>query len=46
MYFTGDPDDRDQVAEASARLMDEIARLAEESRLRMHRLIPAKALAK
>jgi len=46
MYFTGDPDDREQVAEASARLMDEIARLAEESRLRMHRLIPATVVAK
>jgi hypothetical protein len=34
------------VTEASARLMDEIARLAEESRLRMHRLIPATVIAK
>lgn len=41
MFFEGDPDDRAQVAEASIRLMDEIAHLAEESRLRMHRLVPA-----
>ncbi len=41
MYFSGDPNDRAQVAEASVRLMEEIAYLAEESRLRMHRLIPA-----
>jgi 1-acyl-sn-glycerol-3-phosphate acyltransferase len=46
IYLTGDPDDREQVAEASARVMDEIARLAEESRLRMHRLIPMIALVK
>lgn len=46
MYFMGDPDDRAQVAEASARLMDEIARLAEESRLRMHCLMPAAIIAK
>ncbi len=41
MYFSGDPDDRQQVAEASVHLMEEIDHLAEESRLRMHRLIPA-----
>jgi 1-acyl-sn-glycerol-3-phosphate acyltransferase len=41
MYFSGDPDDREQVDTASALLMDRIAFLAEESRLRMHRLIPA-----
>ena len=41
MYFPGDPDDREQVAAASVLLMDQIAYLAEESRLRMHRLIPA-----
>lgn len=40
IYFPGDPDDREQVAAASIRLMDQIAFLAEESRLRMHRLIP------
>ncbi len=43
MYFSGDPDSRAQVAEASIALMDEIAHLAEESRLRMLRLIPATA---
>jgi 1-acyl-sn-glycerol-3-phosphate acyltransferase len=41
MFFSGDPDDRQQVAEASILLMDQIAHLAEESRLRMHRLLPA-----
>lgn len=41
MIFEGDPNDRQQVAEASVLLMQEIARLAEESRLRMYRLIPA-----
>lgn len=41
MYFSGDPNDRAQVAEASVRLMEEIAHLAEESRLRMLRLLPA-----
>lgn len=41
MYFSGDPNDRAQVAEASVRLMEEIAHLAEESRLRMFRLLPA-----
>lgn len=40
MYFSGDPDDRRQVADASLLLMDEIAHLAEESRLRMHDLVP------
>lgn len=40
MYFSGDPEDRQQVDDASILLMDQIARLAEESRLRMHRLIP------
>lgn len=40
IYFSGDPDDREQVAAASILLMDQIAHLAEESRLRMHRLIP------
>lgn len=45
MYFSGDPDDRQQVAEASIRLMEEIAHLAEESRLRMHSLIPASVTA-
>jgi len=45
MYFSGDPDDRQQVADASVRLMDQIACLAEESRLRMHRLIPAPVVA-
>ena len=45
MYFRGDPNDRAQVAEASVRLMEEIARLAEEGRLRMLRLIPATAAA-
>lgn len=41
MIFEGDPDDREQVEAASVRLMSEIAHLAEESRLRMHRLVPA-----
>jgi 1-acyl-sn-glycerol-3-phosphate acyltransferase len=41
MYFSGDPDNREQVDAASALLMDQIAYLAEESRLRMHRLMPA-----
>lgn len=40
MYFSGDPNDRAQVADASVALMNEIAHLAEESRLRMLRLIP------
>lgn len=41
MYFSGDPDSREQVAAASVKLMEQIAYLAEESRLRMHKLIPA-----
>jgi 1-acyl-sn-glycerol-3-phosphate acyltransferase len=41
MYFSGDADDHEQVDTASTLLMDRIAFLAEESRLRMHRLIPA-----
>lgn len=45
MYFSGNPDDRTQVAEASILLMDQIAHLAEESRLRMHRLVPAAVMA-
>jgi 1-acyl-sn-glycerol-3-phosphate acyltransferase len=40
MFFPGDPNDREQVAEASIQLMNQIAHLAEESRLRMHRLLP------
>lgn len=40
MYFSGDPEDRELVAAESARLMQEIVHLAEESRLRMERLIP------
>jgi 1-acyl-sn-glycerol-3-phosphate acyltransferase len=40
IFFSGDPDDREQVEAASIQLMNEIAYLAEESRLRMHRLIP------
>jgi 1-acyl-sn-glycerol-3-phosphate acyltransferase len=45
MYFSGDPDDRAQVEEASLLLMEEIARLAEESRLQLHNLIPAPVIA-
>jgi 1-acyl-sn-glycerol-3-phosphate acyltransferase len=45
MYFSGDPDNREQVAEGSMRLMQEIAHLAEESRLQLHHLIPAPVLA-
>lgn len=41
VFFSGDPDDHAQVEAASIQLMNEIAHLAEESRLRMHRLIPA-----
>ena len=40
MYFLGDPEDRQQVAAASLLLMEQIATLAEESRLRMHNLVP------
>jgi len=40
MYFSGDPDDHQKVAAASLLLMEEIAHLAEESRLRMHNLVP------
>jgi 1-acyl-sn-glycerol-3-phosphate acyltransferase len=40
MYFNGDANDRVQVEASSAQLMDEIARLAEHSRLRMLRLVP------
>ncbi len=43
LYVSGDPDDREQVTEASLRLMEIIAHLAEESRLRMHASIPALA---
>ena len=41
MYFSGDADDRAQLEAASIQLMDQIAALAEESRLRLSRLIPA-----
>jgi 1-acyl-sn-glycerol-3-phosphate acyltransferase len=41
MYFSGDADDRAQVEAASLQLMDQIAYLADESRLRLFRLIPA-----
>jgi len=45
MYFSGDPDDHQQVEEASLLLMEEIAHLAEESRLRMHNLFPVPVIA-
>ena len=41
MYFSGDADDRAQVEAASIQLMDQIAYLADESRLQLSRLIPA-----
>ena len=41
MYFSGNADDRAQVEVASIQLMDQIAYLADESRLRLSRLIPA-----
>jgi 1-acyl-sn-glycerol-3-phosphate acyltransferase len=41
MYFSGDANDRIQVEAASLQLMDQIAYLADESRLRLSRLIPA-----
>jgi 1-acyl-sn-glycerol-3-phosphate acyltransferase len=40
IYFQGNVNDREQVEAASVLLMEQIAFLAEESRLRMHRLIP------
>jgi 1-acyl-sn-glycerol-3-phosphate acyltransferase len=40
MCFSGDADDRAQVEAASIQLMDQIAYLADESRLRMSRPIP------
>jgi len=46
LYFSGDANDRAQVEAASAQLMDEIARLAEHSRLRMSRLIPVPVLSR
>jgi len=45
MFFTGDAFDREQVEAASAQLMDQIAYLAEHSRLRMLRLVPATVMA-
>jgi 1-acyl-sn-glycerol-3-phosphate acyltransferase len=40
IYFQGNVNDREQVEAASVLLMEQIAFLAEESRLRMHCLIP------
>ncbi len=41
MYFSGDADDRTQVEAASIQLMDQIAYLADESRLQLSRLVPS-----
>jgi len=40
MYFSGDADDRTQVEAASIQLMDQIAYLADESRMQLSRLVP------
>lgn len=40
IYFSGDPNDHKQVEAASILLMDQIASLANESRLRMSRQVP------
>ena len=41
MNFSGNADDRAQVEAASIQLMDQIAYLADESRLRLSRLVPS-----